>query len=608
MQELGNKLLGLMAIRVLVVLSVLLPYLLFSPAEDGPRDGSLISGIDDWFITAPADETTELLVGEPRPKNEVLQLLIGIVSFQTLLGASLLKLMRSRLPLQVILQLAGDLLLITLMLYKFGEVTANMSILYFAVISIASFLLRKRSGLLVATMAIALYGGVCLAHQSPGYRALWEPGGLLAPASPLERLTGEPAHASATEKAWLWLKPPPPEEVTGVPVSYNLAIHFVGFFSMALFTSFLARDQALEAKLERRSQDLARLQVLYRDVIHSISSGLMTTDLTGAITSLNRAGEEILGRQENDLFGVHAVEADLLTEDQWHTYTRESEQSLTRGEHEILRHGSLVYLGFTLTHLRDTEGELRGHIIIFQDLTEWRQLQDRVRIQDRMAALGQMAAGLAHEVGNPLAAISGSVQLLAGSLEGNSSQSKLLQITLKESRRLDRTVKSFLQFARPRGRNTEQFDIAALLHEDAQLLRNSDDVLPEHIIEVELEPPSATIAADIDHIGQLFWNLARNSLQAMPEGGELTIVGQLREDFYHIEFRDTGRGMSAHERDQLFQPFKSFFDGGTGLGMAIVYRIVDEHAGNIGVESEPGRGTIIKVQLPLQSETQEILA
>ncbi|MEO1087686.1 MAG: ATP-binding protein, partial [Acidobacteriota bacterium] len=241
----------------------------------------------------------------------------------------------------------------------------------------------------------------------------------------------------------------------------------------------------------------------------------------------------------------------------------------------------------------------RGFILIFQDLTEWRGLQDQLRIQDRMAALGQMAAGLAHEVGNPLAAISGSVQMLSRAAETGSSSAKLLNITLRESRRLDRTVKNFLQFARPRDRHEEPVDICELLEADLELLRNSDEVVDGHSLVADLEPPSAIVVLDRDQVSQIFWNLARNALQAMPDGGTLRVEGRIHDERYRLRFSDSGRGMSKEERDQLFQPFKSFFDGGMGLGMAIVYRIVEEHSGNIEVDSEPGRGTTITIDLPL---------
>jgi two-component system sensor histidine kinase PilS (NtrC family) len=217
-----------------------------------------------------------------------------------------------------------------------------------------------------------------------------------------------------------------------------------------------------------------------------------------------------------------------------------------------------------------------------------------------MAAAGELAAGIAHEVGNPLAAISGSVQLLSSALPATDSQRKLLDIILKESHRLDRTIKGFLRFARPKERSNIRFDVARLLAENLELLRNSEEATGRHTFEAEFDPPSAILLGDSDQISQIFWNLARNALRAMPDGGTLRLSGRLAADTYRIGFHDTGRGMSEEQRARLFQPFQSMFDGGTGIGMAIVYRIVQEHGGRVGVESRPGQGTHITIELPLE--------
>jgi two-component system sensor histidine kinase PilS (NtrC family) len=216
-----------------------------------------------------------------------------------------------------------------------------------------------------------------------------------------------------------------------------------------------------------------------------------------------------------------------------------------------------------------------------------------------MAAVGEMAAGLAHEIGNPLASISGSVQMLAPGVQGRPQQEKLVEILVRESQRLDRTVKGFLQFARPKERSSVPFDIAQLLAEHVQLLRNSPEATAGHRIHLELRPQHATVIADPDQISQIFWNLARNALRAMPDGGSLRVSGQRQGNVYRLSVRDDGRGMTEEERANLFHPYQSFFDQGTGIGMAIVYRIVEEHGGRLAVDSVPGSGTMIVVELPV---------
>jgi two-component system sensor histidine kinase PilS (NtrC family) len=223
-----------------------------------------------------------------------------------------------------------------------------------------------------------------------------------------------------------------------------------------------------------------------------------------------------------------------------------------------------------------------------------------------MAAVGTLAAGLAHEIGNPLAAISGSVQMLERSVDDESPQQRLLGIVLKESQRLDRTIKGFLEYARPKNRRSVDFDVARLLAENFELLENSPEVRPDHRLELRLDPPSAHLVADPDGVSQIFWNLAKNALKAMPEGGRLRVTGALTgtgaAGSYRITFSDTGHGMTEEERANLFHPFQSFFDSGSGLGMAIVYRIVQDLGGHLSVDSRPGRNTRITVELPIRTD------
>src|SRR5690606_9937485 len=215
-----------------------------------------------------------------------------------------------------------------------------------------------------------------------------------------------------------------------------------------------------------------------------------------------------------------------------------------RIEAEIRRGDDVVPVGFGLSRLTDASGVAVGTIVVFQDLTPWRRLQEELRVKDRMAAAGELAAGIAHEVGNPLAAISGSVQLLSSALPATESQRKLLDIILKESHRLDRTIKGFLRFARPKERSSSRFDVARLLAENLELLRNSEEVTGRHRFSARFDPPSAFMIGDSDQISQVFWNLARNALRAMPGGGEIRLSGELSGESYLIEFRDTGSGMS----------------------------------------------------------------
>jgi two-component system sensor histidine kinase PilS (NtrC family) len=382
---------------------------------------------------------------------------------------------------------------------------------------------------------------------------------------------------------------------------YNLVTHIFGFYTVAYLTTRLAQNiSRAERELQEKQVDFADLQVIHRDIVESVPSGLITCDLDGMVTSVNLAAQDILGKNLEALLGRSVSTTRLFSDEEWiDIKSHISPDRRFRPEVTYQRGDSERHIGYSVTLLTDAEGIRTGFILIFQDLSEWRKLQDELQLKERLAAVGELASGIAHEVGNPLAAISGSVQMLTAALEGDSAHRRLLDIIFKESQRLDRTIKSFLQFARPKERSSVRFDIARLLSENVQLLINSPEVSSQHQLDLIVDPPSVTLIADPDQVSQIFWNLARNSLRAMPGGGTLKVDGRVVGENYCIRFTDNGRGMNIEERGKMFHPFHSFFDGGTGIGMAIVYRIVEEHGGRLAVDSQPGQGTVITVTLPI---------
>jgi two-component system sensor histidine kinase PilS (NtrC family) len=237
-------------------------------------------------------------------------------------------------------------------------------------------------------------------------------------------------------------------------------------------------------------------------------------------------------------------------------------------------------------------------VITFQDLTQVRALEESSRRQDRLAAIGRMAASIAHEIRNPLAAMRGSIQMLRSEMDQDSSHAELMEIILRESDRLNRIITDFLSYARPRSLVQSRVNVGDLLHQTFALLRHSPEILETQSI-VEEVPTEALIAeADEGQLKQVFWNLARNALQAMPQGG--TLKAQLQKNpsnRIRISFDDTGRGMTPDQVEHLFEPFSST-TGGTGLGLSIVYQIIRDHGGTINVRSREGQGTTITIELP----------
>jgi two-component system sensor histidine kinase PilS (NtrC family) len=511
-----------------------------------------------------------LSIGGELPTDAFLYGLAGATYALSLVYTVMLRrLPPSTATLQAQLQFLGDVAIITGLVYYFGGASSSFSTLYLVVITAAATLLSRRRALVLANVSWIFYATL-----------VWS---LMQGLIPL---------APGTVQA------------SGL-LTYSLTVHLLGFNAVAFLVSYLAQHATeAEVELERTTEDLAQLEHFHRDVTSSLASGLMTTDLEGRIVTVNPAGERILGRDLTAIAGCHIVDTGLLTAEQWRSATETSRTSRRRQRAVVAGDDGESHIGYSVTHLHHRDGTQRGFIVIFQDVTNWHQLEQQVRTKDRMAAIGELSAGLAHELGNPLAALSGSVQLLSSSLPESDESHRLLQIMLSESQRLDRIIKGFLRFARPGERVSSDYDVAALLSENIELLRNSDEVTPAHRLDVDLDSTSAMLTGDRDQISQIFWNLARNAIRAMPDGGRLLVTGHADGDVYRIRFRDNGKGMTDAERRALFQPFKTSFDGGTGIGMAIVYRIVQEHGGELSVESAPMLGTTVSVDLPMVAAEQ----
>lgn len=262
--------------------------------------------------------------------------------------------------------------------------------------------------------------------------------------------------------------------------------------------------------------------------------------------------------------------------------------------------GTRRFLGYSVSPLLNQERELIGYIISFQDLTDIQRLEEEVRIKDRMAAIGRMAAGIAHEIRNPLAAMRGSVEILHSHLNLPGPDERLLDILVRESDRLNKFVEDFLIFAKPAQCVRKPLDLVPLLHDSVLLLKNSPEVRDKQAVDLNIAAQQFPILGDADRLRQVFWNLAQNALRAMPSGGTLTITMQTAENGGgEIIFQDTGIGMSAEQKAHLFQPFHSSFAGGSGLGLSIIFQIIEDHRGKIHFDSEPGRGTRVTLQLPL---------
>jgi two-component system, NtrC family, sensor histidine kinase PilS len=514
-------------------------------------------------------------VGEVLPIN-YLYTAAGVTYVLTLVYIALGFLIPSR-GINVMIQIAGDLLVETLLVYFTGGLDSPFSFLYLVSIITASMLLYRRGGLLAASGAVILYGVLV---DLLFYGVL-------------------PLPSQSLSVDW-----------SASRLYFNMAANFSGFYATALLTSYLSEQlQRTSLELDANRQNLAELRALNQNVVDSIPSGLITLSSFGTASFVNPAGASILQMEPQAILGRHVTELGFLDFERWNDSREELAAGLVvRKEIEdVTPAGAARNIGFAVSPLSTLDGKAAGYTLIFQDLTEMKKLEAELRLKDRMAAVGELSAGIAHEIRNPLAAIAGSVQVLKGSKSLTSQEQRLMSIVLKESERLNKSISDFLRFVRPQEKRALEYDVAGSLSETLDLLQNSPELHERHEIRREIAPASFTLVGDADQIRQVFWNLARNAVQAMPHGGILTVRTTVDDGSYQITFADNGRGMSSADLGRLFQPFRTNFPSGTGLGMAISYRIVQEHGGRIDVTSSEGTGSAITVSLPVVASAKRAI-
>jgi len=261
--------------------------------------------------------------------------------------------------------------------------------------------------------------------------------------------------------------------------------------------------------------------------------------------------------------------------------------------------GFAVHIGYNISPLFSEDNERTGLIVTFQDLTEIRSMEESIKRKDRLAAVGRVGAGLAHEIRNPLGAMRGAIQVLESNTPPESVQADLMHIILRESDRLNSIITNFLSYAKPKVGSFTEIDACEAIRETVKLLRHSPEVTEKHTLNEKLPPTPIFVSADATQLKQVFWNLARNSINAMPDGGQLTITLEaLSNSRVQIMFEDNGIGMTPEQVERLFEPFSNSTSGGTGLGLSIVYQIIRDHDGIINVRSFESEGTVITVVLP----------
>jgi len=459
--------------------------------------------------------------------------------------------------LQAALQVLTDLALVSLVVHETGGWDSSLNFLYPLIIIVAGILLPRVWAHLVAALAFILYGTVLELNYY----------GLV--------------------KSYCTTHP---------ELKTLQAIIFVNLFAYVAiaYLAGLLTTKLRQARVQLRNASgaLENLQILHENIIQSISSGLITTGLDGRITLVNSAAQKLLECTPDQLLSkpVNRLFLDPLP-------NAESQQT-----HAEVRFDTATAFRKTVrvrvATLNVPDRGPLGYVYALDDLTEIRRLEREVRLQDRLAAVGRLAAAIAHEIRNPLTSIAGSVSMLSGIPEMNAEQRQLLDIVTRESQRLNGIITDFLAYSRGKQYRFEKTDLVPLLEDTLTLMRHRMTAENTGIlIESRFDVREAWTLADGDKIKQVFWNFGENAVRAMRNGGTLKVAIERLKDDWQVSFADTGTGMTPQQTEKIFEPFQSNFEGGTGLGLAVVYQIVQAHEGKVWARSKPEQGTTFVLRL-----------
>jgi two-component system, NtrC family, sensor histidine kinase PilS len=457
---------------------------------------------------------------------------------------------------QASLQVLTDLVMVSLVVHETGGWDSSLNFLYPLVIIVAGILLPRVWAFLIAALAFILYGAVLELNYYAVVRSY------CTTHPELKTLQG------------------------------LILVNLFAFLAVAYLASLLvAKLRQVRVQLKDASGALEDLQILHENIIQSVSSGLITTGLDGHITLANSAAQKLLGRRPDELLGkpVAGLFLDPLPnhESQPHAEVRFDTPGTFRKTVRV-----------RVAALNVPERGALGYVYALDDLTEIRRLEREVRIQDRLAAVGRLAAAIAHEIRNPLTSIAGSVSMLSGIPEMSEEHRHLLEIVTRESQRLNGIITDFLAYSRGKQYRFERADLVRLLEDTLTLIRHRMTAEYTGItIENRFAAPEAWVIADGDKIKQVFWNIAENAVRAMKDGGTLKVAIDRIEDDWQVSFADTGSGMTPQQTEKIFEPFQSNFEGGTGLGLAVVYQIVQAHEGRVWARSKPGQGATFVLRL-----------
>lgn len=467
-----------------------------------------------------------------------------------------------------------DVLMVTGLVYATGGIRSIYVVFYSIIIIYSVIFLGRRGGLIIASACSIFYGGLLDLEY---YKILI------------------PLYAAIQDASF-----------SAGYVFSRIIIYIFSFYLIAILASFVVeQERKTRSLLEEKATAFDQLDILHRSIIESVDTGILTINLQGQIKSFNQAAEEITGYSFTDVEDRNIVDTFPEYVELYEKLNQMPDAAARKNRVEMTlqsKSNKSLILGCFISSLRNSQRKRIGDILVFQDLTEIKKMERHLETNRRLAFIGEMAAGLAHEMRNPLASISGSIQILRKGLHLSVSDERLMQIILRGKDQLESFMKDFLLLSRPVPGIHEAFKIDEIIEDVLDTIKYVPDWQDE-IEVVRSSKDHLEIFASRTEIRQLIWNLVMNAVQAMPDGGRVTITtgtAMLEElvPALEIGISDNGPGITGNDLGRIFEPFFTTKEKGTGLGLAIVNRIVEGYLGKIMVHSVPDRGTTFTVRLP----------
>jgi len=385
----------------------------------------------------------------------------------------------------------------------------------------------------------------------------------------------------------------------------NILVHVVSFYVLAFLAGFaVEQEKKTRYLLEEKESEFNQLDLLFRSIIESVYTGVMTVDLRNGIKTFNKAAEEITGFSRSKV-------VDLKVDDVFPEFLPFMDTEMIdkqfKNRIEVLitgGNGVKVNLGLSVSPLKGRNENEIGSILIFQDLTQITEMEKKLEMNKKMAIIGEMAAGWAHEVRNPLAAITGSIELLKKGLELEGTNKRLMEIILRSKEQLDSFARDFLLLARSVPASRESVDLKEVIEEVLEQIKLSpewkDEIRVKKKVTVNIKA-----FANKEQVRQIINNLVLNAVQSMEEDGVLSVETKTVElddakKYAEIKIMDTGCGIGEEDLARVFEPFFTNKTKGTGLGLTIVNHIIDGYNGRIKMESMVSKGTVCYVWLPVK--------